>query len=241
MPAIAVAAAVLAITGVAAALEVGAPDQVGASGTTVATRVATTATTAVGVPDPLDGDLVPLLPAQTTTTTARPAAALPPAVPPPPVVPKHHGALCIGDSVMKGSGPGWRNLLTMCGLVDAVESRQMRDADDVLRRYAANLPDVVVIHLGTNSPFTDQAFDEMMSVVKNVPRVVVVNVQLPDSYGNEPKTNGSLARGVARWKNAVLADWQKASVGHPEYFGNDAVHPNDVGAQVYANVIASTV
>jgi hypothetical protein len=95
----------------------------------------------------------------------------------------------------------------------------------------------VVIHLGTNSPFSPGQFDEMMLVLQDVPRVLFVNVRLPHRI--EANVNSVILSGVQRWGNAFLVDWHGASDSHPDYFGNDGVHMGLEGANVYAALIAA--
>ncbi len=87
-----------------------------------------------------------------TTTTTVPKG-------PPPAV------LAIGDSVMRGSVGALTN--TIPGIVvDAATSRQFGEAVGVIGFYnaAGLLPNVIVVHLGTNGVATDGALDQMMQL-----------------------------------------------------------------------------
>ena len=82
---------------------------------------------------------------------------------------------------------------------------------------------VMIFHIGDNGAVTDEEFDEMMEVLSNTRRVLVVNTTVPDGYQYAPN-NEVLAEGVARPPDkAVLVDWHARSAGHPEYF-SDGLH-----------------
>ena len=101
---------------------------------------------------------------------------------------------------------------------------------------AGQLGDVVVVHIGNNSPFSPSQFDEMMELMAGVSRVVFVNLKVPRGW--EGPNNAVLAEGVTRYPSAVLADWYSASVDHPEFF-LDGVHLRPEGVQAYAQLMAA--
>ncbi len=172
-----------------------------------------------------------------TTTAPTPSTSAPAGVTP---ITKRVAAL--GDSVMLGAKPALQGTLGPTGAVDAVVGRQVANGLDVLRFWAAKglLPDTVVIHLGNNGTFTDQQFDQIMEVLKPVPRVVFVNNKVPRRW--QDPNNDVIASGVARYPGqAVLVDWLSASSSHPEFFYDDGMHLRPDGAQFYAQLIASNV
>ena len=81
----------------------------------------------------------------------------------------------------------------------------------------------------------------MMSILHGAPHVVFVTVHVDRSW--QDQINGVLARGVARYPKAVLADWETLAAQHPEWFYTDGTHlPIDgAGAQALAALIASKV
>jgi len=144
--------------------------------------------------------------------------------------------LAVGDSVMLGAVPNLQALGTV--EVDAAVSRQFPAGTDILTaRYAAGtLGDVVVVHLGDNGLITGAQFDQMMSVLAGVQRVVFVNLKLPRDW--EGPNNALLASKAAQYGNAVVADWYAVSSSHPEYFLDDGLHLKPEGAQAYASLLA---
>lgn len=145
----------------------------------------------------------------------------------------------IGDSVMLAAAS---ELALAIGdiEIDAEVGRVVSTAIDILRarRDTGRLGDVVLVHIGNNSPFTPGQFDEMMQVLADVSRVVVVNLTVPRDW--EGPNNAVLAKGVTHYPNAVLVDWHAASVDHPQFF-QDGVHLRPEGALAYAQLIAAFV
>jgi hypothetical protein len=176
-------------------------------------------------------EAAPFAPAPTTE------AAL--AAPAPQAVAAGH-VLAIGDSVMIGAAKQLRSVIGDIE-VDAKVSRQAVTTVKLVRarRDAGQLGDVVVIHIGTNGPFSAQRFDEIMAQLVNVRRVVVVTVKVPRRW--EAPNNNMLIEGVTRYPNAVLVDWRAASADHPELFWRDGIHLRPAGARLYVDLIAAAI
>lgn len=186
----------------------------------------------------------------TTTTAAPPATTVPPTIAPPataapapvppPPAPAAGGALCIGDSVMLGASPQHTNTLSMCGAVDAVESRQASDGPGALAAHQP-YPSTVVIHLGTNGTVDGGDLDAMLGALQGADRVVLVTVQHNGNRSWEGQANGEIAAAAAGAANARVADWKGYSDGHPEWFAGDGIHVTPAGAHAYADVIAGAL
>jgi peptidoglycan/LPS O-acetylase OafA/YrhL len=147
----------------------------------------------------------------------------------------------IGDSVMVGSADTLAAYLGAGLSVDAAVGRQAAEVPDILaaRRAAGELGDIVIIHIGTNGYMSDDEFDAIMAELQGVRAVLFVNVHVPREWQNVD--NAALAAGAARYKNALLIDWQRESAGHPEYFADDGIHLTPQGANIYASMIATQV
>jgi len=122
--------------------------------------------------------------------------------------------------------------------VDAAIARQFEAGVEVLqaRHDASTLGDVVVIHLAGNGYIQPGEFDQMMSLLESVSRVVLVTVRMDREW--QDANNGLLADMADNYTNTVLADWHYASAGHPEYFVEDGIHLTGAGAQAYSSLIA---
>jgi hypothetical protein len=204
--------------------------------TTTTTRPPTTSTTTTAPPTTTSTSSSTTTVPPTTPTT--PMTAAPPAPAPAPAA--AGGALCIGDSVMLGASPSYMGTLTMCGTVDATESRQMSDGPAVVRSHAP-YPSTVIIHLGTNGTVNGGDVDAMMQALDGVPTVVLATVQLNGGRSWQGQANGEIRAAAGRWPNARLADWEAASAGHPEYFSADGIHLSAAGAQAYADTLAAAL
>jgi peptidoglycan/LPS O-acetylase OafA/YrhL len=148
----------------------------------------------------------------------------------------------IGDSVMLGAVDALQKDIPGLTTIDARGSRQIPEATHVLKRLQASggLGKVVVFHIGDNGAVTDEEFDEVMKVLSNTRKVLVVNTTVPDGYQYAPN-NQVLAEGVARHPDkAVLVDWHAMSAGHPEYF-YDGLHLTPTGARAYAGLISASL
>lgn len=163
--------------------------------------------------------------------TASPAAA-----PTAPAATPNGVLSAIGDSVMLGARKALKE--TIPGTrVDAAVSRYPGAFIGRLKRYVAadKLADVVVLHPGTNGVLPEDMMREMLTIVKDVPRVVVVNNRMPRSW--QKPNNAVIAGVVPEFENAVLVDWHGASADHPEYFTSDGIHLTPTGARAYAELI----
>src|SRR5262249_36196402 len=111
-----------------------------------------------------------------------------------------------GDSVMLGAAQALARDLPNIK-TDAAVSRPDSAGIDIVRvrHQMGQLGDVVVVHLGNNGPFSAAEFDTLMSVLSDVPRVVIINLKVPRTW--EAPNNSVLADGVQRFPNAVLVDW----------------------------------
>jgi hypothetical protein len=171
----------------------------------------------------------------TPPATASPTAP-PTPTPPPPLATPPTRIFAVGDSVMLGAANALTDKVPNVE-VDAAVSRQVSEGIDVLeaRRQAGTLGDVVIIHLGTNGSFTSGQFDEIMSVLHGVPRVVFVNLKVPRDW--EGADNQTIADGVTRYPNAILVDWHTFGDAHPDFFYDDGIHLQPDGASFYAQLI----
>jgi len=106
-----------------------------------------------------------------------------------------------------------------------------------LKRYVARgkLAPIVVIHPATNGVLPEDMFREMLQILKDVPRVVVVNSNMPRTW-RDPN-NAVIDKVLPEFDNAVLADWRTASQGRDEYFVSDGIHLTQAGATAFADLV----
>ncbi len=166
------------------------------------------------------------------------APATTPASPSPSAAPaSSNGTVsAIGDSVMLGARTTLKDVIPGTR-VDAAVSRFPGAFIGRLKKYVAKdaLAPVVVLHPGTNGVLPESMMRQMLDIVSDTPRVVVVNDSMPRTWRNP--NNDVIASVVPDYPNAVLADWYAASKDHPEYFVSDGVHLTAKGARAYARLI----
>ncbi|HLN04926.1 MAG TPA: hypothetical protein VK217_01505 [Acidimicrobiales bacterium] len=181
----------------------------------------------------------------TTTTTTLPAittTTLPPLGSPGPGLLAGH-VTAIGDSVMIDAEPDLKSDIPGID-VEALVSFQFYEGISLVQTLRAEhrLGAIIVIGLGTNGPFSDTQFDEMMSACSGASRVVFITTHVGQPW--QDQVNAALAAGVARYpKVAVLADWAALAAQHPEWFYSDGTHMpiGGPGAQALAALVASKV
>jgi peptidoglycan/LPS O-acetylase OafA/YrhL len=167
-------------------------------------------------------------------------APLPRLAKPVPLLPRVKAdALALGDSVMLGARSTLTNRIR--GMyVDASVSRATHDGIARLRelRRRDRLSDTVVIHLGNNGAFIDDQFEQIMHVLRDVPKVIFINVKVPRRW--ESSVNRTIAAGVPRYETAHLIDWHDRWRGCPgTVFASDGYHLTSEGARCYASLIAA--
>ncbi|MBQ3437474.1 MAG: acyltransferase family protein [Fusobacterium sp.] len=141
----------------------------------------------------------------------------------------------IGDSVMKGAQPFLAKIFTN-SIIDAKESRQFTHLPKILEQLKKEnkLTDRVVIHLGTNGLITEKAFQKSMEIL-NGKKVYFINAIVPKHW--EESVNRDLKEWSKKYENVKIIDWHKKAKGKKDLFYKDAVHPNKVGAKLYAEFI----
>jgi peptidoglycan/LPS O-acetylase OafA/YrhL len=148
----------------------------------------------------------------------------------------------IGDSVLLGAKPEVEAALGEGTVVDGKVNRQFRHADDVARklRNQNKLGDIVVLHLGTNSPFNSDTWDEVMTELsKDVDQIYVLTIQVPRRW--ESQTNSAIMSGVDRWPTVKIIDYFTWGNARPDYYVDDGVHLNATGRAAFAQFLASEI
>ena len=232
------------------------------------TTTSTTTTTTVAPTTTLDPALVPLdstvdgsivattaapttiAPATMPPTTAAPPTTAPPVaqlgvvsslegVTPLTVPPTATGfpLVALGDSVMLGAA---EELQARGFQVDAVVSRQMKAFVPTMATLRDNgtFGSVVVIHLGTNGPFSQETLDEMLATVANVPVVVLLTGRADRGWIAD--NNARLKAVPATHPNVTVVDWEAISAGcEGRCFYDDNIHLTQSGQNYYAAMIGT--
>jgi hypothetical protein len=155
---------------------------------------------------------------------------------PAPNLPK---ATLIGDSIMQGATPMLEDILGADIYIDAARKRHMEDVPTLVETLyrEGHLSHVVVIHLGSNRPFEDSTFDEVMKglLAHQIERVIFINIHRP--VGWEYYINRKLAEDVARWPQAELIDWDALAHHEQGWFIKDQTHLSYYGSKAYVAAI----
>ena len=145
----------------------------------------------------------------------------------------------IGDSIMQGATPMIEDVLGANIYIDAARKRKMEDVPDLVESLyrKGHLAHIVVIHLGSNRPFEDSVFDEVMKrlLAHRVERVIFINVHRP--IGWEYYINQKFVKDVARWPQAELIDWNGLAQHEQGWFIKDQTHLSYYGSKAYVEAI----
>ena len=139
-----------------------------------------------------------------------------------------------GDSVILGI----RSAIADIRPLLVVNARVGRAAPELLEEMNRDLEkaagSTVVMDLGNNDLLVEETVRAIFELVKESPKVVVVNTAVPRPYRDA--NNELITRLATEYSNVRVVDWNAISEGHPEYFAPDGVHlvPTGVSAYVIA-------
>jgi len=148
--------------------------------------------------------------------------------------------MAIGDSIMVAATGHLTESIDGI-VIDAEEGRPFSHGEPALAyEIAANgTPDVLVVALGTNAGARASQIDELMATANGIERVIFVNVRVPRDW--ETSTNLAFDEAADRYDKIEIVDWYAASNDNDGLFRNDGYHPNTVGSELWANLIAVQV
>ena len=153
----------------------------------------------------------------------------------------------VGDSVMLGAQPDLEALPGWYARVDARVGRQVgapyanNGIDALAADHQPGVDTRVVLHLGTNGLFSDAQLDQIMSILADVPKVVLLTVRIPNYPDIEAANNEMIRNAPSRYPQIVVVDWKAQSDAHPEWLGTDSIHLTTEGRQAYATLVAAAL
>ncbi|KRM88027.1 acyltransferase family protein [Lacticaseibacillus thailandensis] len=147
----------------------------------------------------------------------------------------------VGDSVMADGKPLLEKIFPE-SFIDAAVSRQATDGIQILKQYqqSGTLARNVLVGLGTNGPVTNGEIADLMRTVGRKRHVFWVNTHVPTRQWQN-QVNRTLAQAARHYRNLTVIDWYGYANGHPEWFYNDNVHPNQQGNPRYAAFVAKQI
>ena len=147
--------------------------------------------------------------------------------------------VALGDSVMLGAA---EELGALGFVVDAQVSRQMKNYLPDMQTIKDNglLGAAVVVHLGTNGPFSDDTLNQMLAILADVPVVVLLTSKADRDWvaGN----NAKLREVPASHPNVTVLDWEVLGPQCPgDCFYDDGIHLNQNGQNYYTSLISQVL
>lgn len=215
-------------------------------------RLASNAADSEAIPDYLDGateiSALDQLPGQTdtpnpsegTTQTPSPSPSAEQSQAPAKPTKWSKGKTAVGESVMLGARSGLFDAYK--GLrMDASVSRQATDFPPIIRSLQANgaLAETVIVHTGSNGYIERETLVEIMELLKDRERVVIVNAHVPRRWSDP--NNELIDKVVSRYDNAVVADWDALAGKNRDYLVADGVHLTGSGIDAYAKLVDQAV
>lgn len=139
----------------------------------------------------------------------------------------------IGDSVMLGAVPNLYNLFQN-GYFDAKISRTAWVVEKMLKDLDEKnmLGNPIIIHLGTNGDCSESCKLDILNASKER-EIFWINV----TNDQNVKVNDKLQKFAQEHDNVHIIDWEKASLGHSEYFYADKIHLTETGKKAYTETI----
>ena len=145
------------------------------------------------------------------------------------------GLWVTGDSVILGI----RNVLASYEKIELINARVGRQIGELIEvaetdhKFVTDSP--VVLNMGNNNKLVESDVIKLMEIVKNQPKIIVVNTAVPRGWRDE--NNALISKVVSRYPNTEIVDWARISENHPEYFASDGVHLNPPGVNAYVSAI----
>ena len=145
------------------------------------------------------------------------------------------GLWVTGDSVILGI----RSKLAMTEEIALINARVGRQIQELIKEVEADKSRAgdskVVLNVGNNNSVSREDMVRLMELLKEQPKVVVVNTSVPRTWraGN----NKIISEVLSAYSNAVLVDWAAIAENHPEFFAPDGVHLVETGSDVYVSAI----
>jgi peptidoglycan/LPS O-acetylase OafA/YrhL len=145
------------------------------------------------------------------------------------------GLWVTGDSVILGI----RNVLASYEKIELINARVGRQIGELIevaktdQKFVSDSP--VILNMGNNNRLVESDVVKLMDIVKDQPRIIVVNTAVPRSWRDS--NNETINEVVSRYPRTTIIDWQRISENHPEFFASDGVHLNPPGVNAYVSAI----
>lgn len=164
----------------------------------------------------------------------------------PPIGSTSKNVFLVGDSLSNGTrGPLSKTLSDYNIETNAIDGRDTSSGIAALSAKGKNLPDTVVVALGsnddpTNIPAFETKVKKVVSIVGSKRHLIWVNLRGNSYSGHDLSALNAVLVQVARENpNMTVVDWKSASSGLN--FDNQGIHTDPAGYEKRANLIATAV
>ena len=148
----------------------------------------------------------------------------------------------IGDSISQSSSDEIKKLFNNINM-EAYPGRFIEEGPEVfeIMKEKDEIGDIFIFELGTNSfsGFRTDILEDVYNDLNGKPLIVPTIVY---SYkGQERNRNRDIVNFVNTHDNCYLADWNKIVNDNEGLLNVDNIHPNDVGKEIFAQLLFRTV
>jgi peptidoglycan/LPS O-acetylase OafA/YrhL len=140
-----------------------------------------------------------------------------------------------GDSVILGIRSAIAEIRPLLGVNARVGRAAPELLEEMTKDFEKAAGSTIVMDLGNNDLLNEETVRAIFDLVKESPKVVVVNTAVPRAYRDA--NNELITELAAQYSNIRVVDWSAISDGHPEYFAPDGVHLVPTGVSAYVNAI----
>lgn len=146
----------------------------------------------------------------------------------------------IGDSILAATA-GELNKVFPKGVIDAVEGRHLyqSNATAAALTVANQLKPTVVSVLATNSTFTAGQLNDYIEAVGTDKEHFFITSAAKRDWVYD--ANYQIHQAAQRYGNVKVIDWATYANDHLDWFYEDGIHPNQLGAEEFAKYIAQQI
>jgi len=113
----------------------------------------------------------------------------------------------------------------------------------LVRNLSQNIGSIVVVDVGYNDTPShyNHDLDSVMRALKKLDVKTVVWLTLRDPHHVYQASNADIWREPKEWPGFVIADWDRYSENHPDWFAADGIHLTPLGAANLGQFIQSVL
>lgn len=151
------------------------------------------------------------------------------------------GLVFIGDSVLLASAEAVQKDYPDA-IINAEVSRHMGQEQEPLQKIIddGNLHDTIIIALGSNGVIYPELAEQLLNMIGDSHSIFWVNNHCP-GLSWQDSNNEYLNEISETHSNVTIVDWHNAVSQHPEWLGQDGIHPTEEGSQAYIDIITQKI